>query len=142
MIRFVLAVLALGGASAAWGQALTDPTRPPQAWLDAQPKTAGAPAAPEQEPAPQLQSLLISGSRKYAIIEGQVVKAGDTVKGFRVVAVGPAGVVLRSEHETQTLKLFPDVDKHPAKTVTPAPAKAKRRISLSGPDQSVAKEKK
>ena len=150
--RFIVAALALGSGAAAWGQGLLDPTRPPQAWLDAQPKVAGAAAGAELEEAvPQLQSLVIGPSRRYAIIEGQLVGVGDTFKDARVVAVRPTEVVLRSERGTQTLRLFPDVEKRPVKPAAAdagrAPAKAKRRVSLTGTSttgtgNNVVKEKK
>jgi len=144
--RSAIAALALvlGCLSPAWGQALSDPTRPPQAWLTAQQKAAGVPAA-EQEILPRLQSLLIGPSRTYAIIDGQLLGVGDRFRDARVVAVRPAGVVLRSKSGTQTLKLFPDVEKRPVKPVAAdaprAPDKAKRRISLTGTGNNVAKEK-
>lgn len=148
--RWAIAALALvlGCLSPAWGQALSDPTRPPQAWLAAQAKVAGVPAAgeQEQETMPQLQSLLIGPSRRYAIIDGQLLGVGDTFRDARVVAVRPAEVVLRSERGTQTLRLFPDVEKRPVTPVVAdavgAPAKAKRRIRLTGTGNNVAKEKK
>ena len=143
--RWAIAALALGCLSPAWGQALSDPTRPPQAWLAAQPRAAGAPAA-EQETTPLLQSLLIGPSRRYAIIDGQLLGVGDRFRDARVVAVRPTEVVLRSERGTQTLRLFPDVEKRPVKPVAAdaarAPAKAKRRIRLTGTGNNVAKEKK
>ncbi len=138
--RFIAAALALGVCAAAWGQALSDPTRPPQEWLAAQPKGTGTPAA-EQEVSPLLQSLLIGPSRNYAIIDGQLVGAGDTFNGARVVAVTPAGVVLRSQRGTQTLKLFPDVEKRPVKPAA-APAKTKRRVRIDGIGSDIAKENK
>lgn len=145
--RFIAAALALGSCSAALGQVLADPTRPPQAWLDAQPKVAGGTAAAEQEAVPQLQSLLIGSTRRYAIIEGQVVGVGDTFKDARVVAVRPTEVVLRSERGTQTLKLFPDVEKRAVKPATTEakhpPTKAKRRVvRLGGIGSNVVKENK
>ena len=143
----IAAALALGGGTTAWGQAtLPDPTRPPQAWLDAQPKAAGVTAEADAGAAPQLQSLVIGPSRRYAIIEGQLVGVGDTFKDARVVAVRPTEVVLRSERGTQTLRLYPDVEKRPVKPVAAdagrAPAKAKRRVSVTGTGNNVAKEKK
>jgi hypothetical protein len=143
--RWTIAALSLMLVSPAWGQALSDPTRPPQAWLAAQQKAPGAPAG-EQESRPLLQSLLIGPSRRYAIIDGQVLGVGDTFRDARVVAVTPAAVVLRSARGTQMLKLFPDVEKRPVKAVAtgaaPAPAKAKHRISLTGTGNNVAKENK
>src|SRR5262245_39623018 len=80
--RWTSAVLALGCLLPAWGQPLSDPARPPQAWLTAPQKGAGAPAsapaAAERERPPQLQSLLIGPSGRYAIIDGQLVGVGDT----------------------------------------------------------------
>jgi hypothetical protein len=140
--------LVLGCLSPAWGQSLSDPTRPPQAWLAAQPKAAGTPAAAEQEQevVPQLQSLLIGPSRRYAIIDGQLLGVGDTFRNSRVVAVRPAGVVLRSERGTQTLRLFPEVEKRPVEPLAAdaarAPAKAKRLVRVTGTDNNAAKEKK
>ncbi len=124
--RWAVATLALSCCVPAWGQTLADPTRPPAAWLAAQAKAAPGTATAggaEPESAPRLQSLLIGPSRKYAIIEGQLVGVGDTFKDARVVAVRPTEVVLRSERGTETLRLFPDVEKRAA---TPADAEAKR----------------
>jgi hypothetical protein len=145
-LRWAIAALALGCLSPAWGQALSDPTRPPQAWLAAQPKVAGAPSTEEQEASPQLQSLLIGPSRKYALIDGQLVGAGDTFRDARVVAVRPTEVVLRSKRGTQRLKLFPDVEKRPVKPVAAdarrGPGKAKRVVRVIGIGNNVAKENK
>lgn len=148
--RVFAAALALGSGFAAWGQAtgqvLLDPTRPPPEWLAAQPKAAGVPGEADPGAAPQLQSLVIGPSRRYAIIEGQLVGVGDTFKDARVVAVRPSGVVLRSERGTQTLRLYPDVEKRPVKPMAAdagrAPAKAKRRVSVTGTGNNVAKERK
>ena len=143
-------MLALGCLSPTWGQPLSDPSRPPPAFLAPPAKGAGAPvaagtsAAAEPERPPQLQSLLIGPSGKYAIIDGQLVGVGDTFKDARVAAVTPAGVVLSSERGEQTLTLFPNVEKRSTKPAAaasgPAPAKSKRRISGNGTSSNVAKE--
>ncbi len=134
--RFAVAALALGCFSAAWAQALPDPTRPPAAWLAAQAKAAPGTAmagVAEPESVPRLQSLLIGPSRRYAIIEGQLVGVGDTFGDARVVEVRPTEVVLRSERGTQTLKLFPDVEK---RAVAAADAETKtKRPPRKGPKQ-------
>ena len=138
------AALALSCVLPAWGQALSDPTRPAQEWLNAQPKVAGATSAFGEEAPPHLQSLLIRPSRRYAIIDGQLVGVGDTFNDARVVKVSPSEVVLRSERGIQTLKLFADVEKRPVKPAAAdaarPPAKAKRR--LSGSSKNVVKETK
>ena len=143
-LRWAIAALALGCLFPAWGQALSDPTRPPQEWLDAQPKVAGTPSAFEQEAPPHLQSLLIGPSRNYAIIDGKLVGVGDTFNDARVVKVSPAEVVLQSERGMQTLRLFADVEKRPVKPVAANAArpasKAKRRVS--GSSKNAVKETK
>jgi len=155
-VACALAALGMAACSAAWGQALSDPTRPPPAWIAAQAKKtdgsldasaalAGAPpgvsaaGVAEGEAAPRLQSLLIGPSRKYAIINGQLVSVGETYKDAKLVEVRPNEVVLHSEHGRQTLKLFPDVEKRPvAAEGGRAPAKAKRRVDRG--DASAGKE--
>lgn len=103
--------LALPAANA---QALADPTRPPSA----------AAAGPEGEPPPagrQLQSVLFSRGRKVAVIDGTMVPLGGTYGEARVVKISETEVVLKQGEETETLKLFPGVDKQPVKR---APARA------------------
>ena len=142
--RWAVATLALGCLSPAWGQPLFDPSRPPPAVMAPPPGAAGKPAAVEGPP--QLQSLLIGPSRKYAIIDGQLVGVGDTFRDARVVEVTPTGVVLNSERGTQTLNLFPNVEKRSVKPVAadtgPAPAKAKRRVRNNQIRNNAAKEDK
>jgi MSHA biogenesis protein MshK len=109
--RTVLAAAILCQWLPAWGQKLADPTRPPPEWVARQAK-GGTPAQEGTPEAPsQLQSLILGGTRKYAIIDGQLVGVGDKINDARVVSVTSAGVILRSEKGAQTLKLFPDVDK-------------------------------
>ena len=140
-LRWAIAALLLGCLFPAWGQPLSDPTRPAQEWLDAQPKVAGAPPAFEQEAPPHLQSILIGPTRKYAIIDGRLVGVGDAFNDARVMKVSPSEVVLRSERGIQSLTLFSDVEKSPVKPVaaeaTRPPAREKRR--LSGSSKSDAK---
>jgi len=143
--RWVIAALMLGCLSPAWGQPLSDPSRPPQAYLAAPPKGAGTSAAEIERP-PQLQSLLIGPSRKYAIIDGQLVGVGDAFRDGRVVAVTSAGVVLSSERGKETLSMFPNVQKHPVKPAAAdtgrVSAKAKSRVRANRISDEAEKEKK
>jgi hypothetical protein len=142
--RCAVAALALGCLTPAWGQPLFDPSRPPPALLAPPPGAAGKPAAVESPP--QLQSLLIGPSRKYAIIDGQLVGVGDTFRDARVVEVTRTGVVLHSERGNETLNLFPNVVKRSVKPAAadagPAPAKAKRRLRTNRIGNNAAKEDK
>lgn len=160
-VHWALAALAMATCSAAWGQGLFDPTRPPAEWIAGQAKKTGGPydatsappgASPgvsgagvaEGEAAPRLQSVLIGPSGKHAIINGQLVSVGAAYKDAKLVEVSLTEAVLLSEHGRQTLKLFPDVEKHPSKPVAAdagrTPAKAKRRVGGRG--TNAAKDKK
>ena len=98
-------VAAMAGAQA---QALTDPTRPPSA-------TSGSPAAQEEAPGTQLQSILLSSGRKVAVINGTMVPLGGMVGEARVVRITETEVVLKKGGETEVLKMYPGIDKRPVK---------------------------
>ena len=130
-----LLILALGVAGAMvalWCQAadvivLADPTRPPNAVLRAMnAKNAGAmPAAPQaateaasgaSAPArpvkreARLTSVRVSanGYDNVALIDGQLVQAGDRVGDSTVVSIDDNGVVLRGPKGPQRLSLIPE----------------------------------
>lgn len=104
----VLAAFAwLAPAHAQPQQAGIDPTRPPA--------SAGfQEAAEEGAPGKQLQSILISGGRRVAVISGTMVPLGGMLGDARVVKISETEVVLKTGEETETLKLYPSVDKQPA----------------------------
>ncbi len=118
---FCVSLAAAGLLAAAGAQAqaparvspagLSDPTRPP---------SAGA-FGDAQDDAPagrQLQSVLFSGGRKLAIIDGTVVRLGGRLGEARVVSISETAVTLRTGNETEVLKLYPAIDKRPVKRVT------------------------
>jgi MSHA biogenesis protein MshK len=86
---------------------LNDPTRPP-ASIDRPTEDSSVRAT-----GPVLQSVLISPSRKVAIINGETVKLGDKFGDARVVKIAETEVVLRNGNDVQVLKLFPQVEKKP-----------------------------
>lgn len=91
-------------ASVAVAQGLQDPTRPP-AVMSSDSQTAAASG-------PILQSVLISQQRVEAIINGHTVRVGDRVGEARVLRITANEVMLRNEAGVQTLKIFPDIQKH------------------------------
>ena len=104
-ISFLLAIFV--GGQGAWAQTFVDPTRPPV--------SLGASAVPEaaaSAAALELQSVLISPTRKVAIINGQSVTVGEKVGESEVIKIGENEVVLRNGRDVQVLKLFPAVQKH------------------------------
>jgi len=85
-------------------QTLADPTQPP-AELSARPGAAVA------EPN-DLQSIIISPTRRAAIINGQTVELGAKAGDVRLIEVSESGVVLQGEKGRQALTLFPNVKIH------------------------------
>lgn len=83
---------------------LPDPTRPP----------AGirAPAAAHgtaDNLSVGLHTVIISDSRRAAIIDGQTVELGEEHRGARLVEVNESGVVMQRARSKQVLPLFPGV---------------------------------
>ena len=93
---------AIGSASAS-AQITTDPTRPPAALAVEAPRGAVA--------ANQLQSVMISPTRKTAIINGVVVELGKKYGDAVLTKVAEDEVVLESGGSRQVLRLHPAVDK-------------------------------
>jgi MSHA biogenesis protein MshK len=101
MLLFMLA-----GGGRAQSQVLNDPTRPP-ASLGSQTDQA----AEKMKAEPELQSVLISPTRRVAVIDGQTVALGETFREARVVRITEGEVVLRNGQDLQVLKLFPKFEK-------------------------------
>ena len=107
----------IGGAwaltASAWGQGISDPTRPPAAL------SAGASAESGAAPAAMLSSIKITPTEKTAVIGGQTVRLGGRYGDARVIKITDSEVVLRTSAGTETLRLYPDVDIRPV-VVEPA----------------------
>ena len=98
----LLAVVCMAAASMAVAQALRDPTRPP----------AGSARGIGGRTEPSgwiLQSVLISPERRYAIINGEIVRIGGSIAGAELVAVAAERVTLRTREGLRVVHLFPDV---------------------------------
>lgn len=88
----------------AWGQVLSDPTRPPLGIGDA-PASAQA-AYPRVR---GLQSVIVSAQHCAAIIDGKTVVLGAMHGNEKLVEVNQRGVVLQGERGRRVLTLFPAV---------------------------------
>ena len=107
--------LALGLLATAQAQTAPDPTRPPEAWLALQPQVVVAPgAAPEIYEASGVTVTVTGKNRRYALVDGQVVKAGDMVNGARVLAINPNTVTVRQNDARKVLSVAPGVVKKSA----------------------------
>lgn len=69
-----------------------------------QPGDVGAAGAPVSRN-PELQALFTSASSRSAVIDDELVREGDLVRGMEVVAIDNTGVTLASA--TDTLRLEP-----------------------------------
>jgi hypothetical protein len=95
-------IMALMLVDIAAAEELPDPTRPPAGFGQNQ-ADVGVAAGPA------LQSILISPTRRIAIISGKTVKAGDKFGDARVVAINANDVVLKTGKNQQVLTLYPSL---------------------------------
>lgn len=97
-------------AGAAFGQeTLPDPTRPPAAMIDGQ-----GSAVASVTTGPVLQSVLLSRSRKSAIIGGERVELGGLYGDARLVRLSEREAVLEGPEGRTVLRLLPEADRTPA----------------------------
>lgn len=103
----VMAMLALAGDVEAG--ALRDPTKPLASDVTrrggAPGAAAGAPVAPAL---PQLQLVLTSHGRLYAVIDGELLTVGDQIRGLRLLQVKEGAVVLSTPNGPRSLLLNAD----------------------------------
>ncbi len=85
---------------------LRDPTRP---LASTTPRTGNvAPATTRiTTPAtlPQLQMVLTASDRRYAVIDGELLAVGDSLRGMSILAVHDESVVLKTPNGARTLPL-------------------------------------
>jgi len=85
---------------------LSDPTRPPASLSE--PVAAPASGVPVIQPA-GLQSIIISKTRRAAIIGEETVELGGKYGDAKLIEVNEDSVVLRNAQGRQVMTLFPDV---------------------------------
>lgn len=100
-----LSLLCVACSAMAQRGALVDPTRPPMVASDSSAKEAAAPAGP------RLQSVLISPTRRVAVISGSTVAQGGKYGDATVAAISEGAVLLRYADRKETLHLIPEVVK-------------------------------
>lgn len=108
---FALLLVGLGHIGVAQTTGQTDPTRPAPEWLAAQAPVPGNEAAgPDNAPA-GVQVIVIGPTRKFAIIDGQMVRFGHSYNGAKLVGIRPEGVVLQKDGVKEKLSMSPAVTK-------------------------------
>lgn len=114
MTRGALCIVLLG-AGALHAAPFADPTRPPGVRASEE-LAADSPSAPSG----RLESVLIAPDRRIAVIGGQAFKVGDKYGEGQVVRITEGEVTIRRAEGSETLRMFPEVQK------TPRAASAKR----------------
>lgn len=94
-------------------ETLVDPTRP-------------ADRVEARSEVSALQSIIISPTRRAAIIYGQTVELGEKVGDVRLIEVSESGVVLQGAKGLEVLTLFPNVKMNKTAVVPPMAADVKR----------------
>jgi MSHA biogenesis protein MshK len=84
---------------------LPDPTRPPSDYITASGSRYGRAVASSSG----LRSIIISDTRRAAIIDGKTVELGGRLGNARLVEVNPGSVVLQRGKNRQVLSMFPGV---------------------------------
>jgi MSHA biogenesis protein MshK len=101
----ILLLLCFPGPASAQRGALVDPTRPPSMSVESGAKESAAPAGP------RLQSVLISPTRRVAVISGSTVVQGGKYGNATVASISEGAVLLRYTDRKETLHLIPGVVK-------------------------------
>jgi MSHA biogenesis protein MshK len=100
-----VALTVFSGVAAA--QSIKDPTRPPAGF-----GAAGEPAgAQAHSGGPVLQSVMLSPTRRAAIISGQLVSRGETYGDAVLTEVAEDHVVLSRGGSVLVLKMYPGAEK-------------------------------
>ncbi len=132
LITGVFALVLGGGAAVLTAETLPDPTRPP-----AEAGLAGSAVAAVAS-GPMLQSVMIAPGRRSAVISGQLLTEGALFGEAKLVRIAEGEVVLSGPDGQQTLRLFPDVEKHvalppQAQPVNLSKPKSKRKTEQKAP---------
>ncbi len=108
MFASVLLLAASSAASAAFAQALRDPTRPPSVVL-AEPggEARGSAGAGGMV----LQSVIVSGGRRLALIDGRTYTVGDKIGEAKLISISGSEVILRESGGRKVLRLTPNATK-------------------------------
>lgn len=80
------------------GYALDDPTRP---------AGGSVVVTNEADAGLQLTSIIVSGERRLAIINGKTVRQGERLGNVFVLKIEPAAVIVRQDGERKRLGLLP-----------------------------------
>ncbi len=113
--RLVVSVFCLLPSVSCCAEALVDPTRPPASVI----APVAAASGPVESTPSGLRSIIISKTRRAAIIDGETVELGGKHGDARLTEVNEGSVVLRGTQGRQVMTLFPGVKMTSRKEVKP-----------------------
>lgn len=141
--------LLAGAVATAWASppvaSLPDPTRPPMAIQMATaasgvaarlaaPEAKAKPAAAIDAPLPVLQAVQVPvNGAPTAMIDGRLLKVGETFGEHTLIGIDQQGVVLRSQGRTQRLRLLGDRAKQPVGSIVISRSPAWEPAAASAP---------
>lgn len=134
--RLLLLLAGLFVAVASHAQAVSDPTRPAIAWLAVQPKATGVVVAEPESGTPGAQIVVVGPSRKFAMVDGNAVRTGETYKGAKLLGIGSDSLTWQNGEKREMASMSPAVVKTPPATHQPPPPGTKSRTkTLNGGPQ-------
>jgi len=83
------------------------------------PSDAPSGSAAAVSSAPALQAVITSPGRKLAVIDGNIVPLGASVRGSTLANVNDSVAVLQKDGARDVLLMHPDIDKKPSKRERP-----------------------
>jgi len=104
--RAILTLFVALFSAAATAEELADPTRPPASLAAPVAASVGGAAA---NPPAGLQSIIISKTRRAAIIDGQTVELGGKYGDTKLIEVNEGSIILRGVQGRKVMTLFPEV---------------------------------
>lgn len=91
-----------------------DPTKPPKAWLAAQP--GGMPEEAADHDAKETPIVVTGRGGGFVMFKGHAVKPGETYNGAKLVSVGPEGAVWERDGKREGPAANPAIQKTAAAT--------------------------
>lgn len=133
--RLLLLILGMAASSFSFAQS-GDPTRPAPEWLALQPRLPGATAVETDRGTPGAQIIVVGPSRRFAMVDGQAVRPGETYRGSKLLGIGDEGVTWQTDGHREFTSMSPGVQKtDPAARQSKQPGAKTRAKTLNGGPQ-------
>lgn len=126
--RMLLVITGLASPALAYSQGSGDPTKPSPVWLALQPVPSRGAAAEVEGGTPGAQIIVVGPARKFAMVDGQAVRPGETYRGSKLLGIGHEGVTWQTDGHREFTSMSPGVQK-----TDPAARQSKQPGAKPGP---------